>query len=560
MWKKIENYYWTLKYLKKSQLFYLLKNRLERGKKAVTEVQASKTCPLALWMRGLDEDSEYLKRFDVEEILEGRVTLLYESGSPEGENWEHPDRSHLWNFNLHYLEFLIPLAAAYRRERDIRYYDCFKNYCLRWIEDNQSGRGDGWHPYTISLRLTSLWVCMDGFGDILQQDSEFLQKLNSSMYAQYQHLQKRMERHLLGNHYFENLKAVLLGARYFQEPRVYHRTKKRLAEQIKEQILPDGVHYERSMMYHKIILEDLMRVEKALENRNGSPQSAEKNIHLSGLEKVIQRMADAAYSLEEGMGHTPLFNDAGDNVARPLAGILEALEEEFSIRPKERRAFSRSGYYILQNEDLKLVFDAGEIAPVYMPGHAHCDGLSFELSWRGEPLFVNSGTGQYQGPLRAYFRSTAAHNTVVIDEEEQSVCWGEHRVGRRISAVSAVCKEGQVEGSLTTCTGRQQTRRVTLEDRTVVIGDQVKGHAAGYLHLAPGYEYMLLEDCILIRDKMEKKICKLYLMPEDTVQIYKDGILCSYTPEFGKTEQISVLEILWNGDGTEHEIQIQFLC
>ncbi len=560
MWKKIENYYWTLKYLKKSQLLYLLKNRLERGKKAVTEVQAPKTCPLVLWMRGLDEDPEYLKRFDVEEILEGSVTLLYESGRPEGENWEHPDRSHLWNFNLHYLEFLIPLAAAYRREKDIRYYDCFKDYCLRWIEDNRGGSGDGWHPYTISLRLTNFWICMDGFGDILQKDTEFLQKLNNSMYAQYLHLQKRMERHLLGNHYFENLKAVLLGARYFQEPKVYHRTKKRFTEQIKEQILPDGVHYERSMMYHKIILEDLMRVERALRSRNGSLQRAEKNTHLSGLGKVMQRMADAAYSLEKGMGHTPMFNDVGDNVARPLAGILEALEEEFHIRPKERRAFPRSGYYVLQNEELKVIFDAGEIAPVYMPGHAHCDGLSFELSWKGEPLFVNSGTGQYQGPLRAYFRSTAAHNTVVINGEEQSVCWGEHRVGNRISEVSAACEGRWVEGSLTTCTGRRQTRRIGLEDKAVVIKDQVKGSAAGYLHLALEYEYMLLEDYILVQDRSGKKICEIHVMPEDTVQIYKDGILCSYAPEFGNTEQISVLEILWNGDRTEHEIRIQFLC
>lgn len=560
MWKKIENYYWTLKYLKKSQLFYLLKNRLERGKKAVTEVQAPKTCPLALWMRSLDEDPEYLKRFDVEEILKGSVTLLYESGRPEGENWEHPDRSHLWNFNLHYLEFLIPLAAAYRREKDIRYYDCFKNYCLRWIEDNRGGTGDGWHPYTISLRLTSLWICMDGFGDILQEDKEFLQKLNDSMYAQYVHLQKRMERHLLGNHYFENLKTVLLGARSFQEPKVYYRVKKRFADEIKEQILPDGVHYERSMMYHKIILEDLMRVEKTLGNQNGSLRRAEKNIHLSGLGKVMQRMADAAYSLEKGMGHTPLFNDAGDNVARPLAGILEALEEEFHIRPKERRAFPRSGYYVLQNEDLKLVFDAGEIAPVYMPGHAHCDGLSFELSWKGEPLFVNSGTGQYQGSLRAYFRSTAAHNTVVINEEEQSVCWGGHRVGKRISEVSAASEGRWGKGSLMTCAGKHQRRRIELEDRTVVIKDQVEGSAAAYLHLAPAYEYVLLENCILVQDRMGEMTCKLFMMPEDTVQIYKDGILCSYAPEFGKTEQISVLEILWNGDGTEHEIRIQFLC
>ena len=81
----------------------------------MTQAKAPKTRSLSLWMQGLDEHPEYLKRFRVEEILKGNVTLLHESGRPEGKNWEHPDRSHLWNFNLHYLEFLIPLAAAYRR-------------------------------------------------------------------------------------------------------------------------------------------------------------------------------------------------------------------------------------------------------------------------------------------------------------------------------------------------------------------------------------------------------------------------------------------------------------
>lgn len=559
MWKKIENYYWTLKYLKKSQLFYLLKNRMDKGKKAVSRARAGETCPLSVWMPGLDQHPDYLKRFNLEEILSGQVTLLYESGTPGGRNWEHPDRSHLWNFNLHYLEFLIPLAAAYRQKEDSRYYECFRDYCSQWIQDNEEGTGDGWHPYTISLRLTNLWICMDGFGDILQRDTEFLTKLNNSMYAQYCHLQKRMENHLLGNHYFENLKAVLLGAWYFQEPGVYNRYKKKFTEEIKEQILPDGMHYERSMMYHKIILEDLMRVEKVLQGRRDDLQGTGNAGRSAGLKKVIQRMADAAYSLEKDMGRTPLFNDAGDNVARPLTALLKALEEEFHMIPKQRAAFRQAGYYILRNKELKIIFDAGEIAPDYMPGHGHCDGLSFELSWKGKPLFVNSGTGQYQGPLRSYFRSTAAHNTVVIDGEEQSVCWGEHRVGKRIREAAGSYGENRAEGMLITGSGKRQNRKIILKEREVLISDQVKGHVAAYLHLAPEYEYKLLGQEIQIRDRAGKEICRIQTAAGDEVRIHTEGILCSYAPEFGKTERIQVLEMVWNGNGTEHIMKVQFL-
>ncbi|MBS6396208.1 MAG: heparinase II/III family protein [Clostridiales bacterium] len=550
MWKKAEKYYQTLKYLKKSQMKYLVKNRLERRKKAVTDVLSPAHGRLSLWMPRLDSHPDYLERFCLEEILEGKVTLLYEQGIPGGRNWADPEKSHLWNFNLHYLEFLIPLAAAWQEEREQRYYECFRNYCRSWIADNREGNGDGWHPYTISLRLTNLWICMDAFWEILSEDREFFTELNNSMYAQYLHLQKKLELHLLGNHYFENLKAVMLGALYFKEPGVYDAYKFHLQEETEEQILPDGVHYERSLMYHKIILEDLMRTAKAVE-------SADRLLY-ADLLVVIRKMTDAMYSLEEGMGHTPLFNDAGDNVARSMVSLLAALRDEFSITPGCRNAFDASGYYCIRKRDLKLLMDVGEIAPDYMPGHGHCDGLSFELSCKGHPVFVNAGTGQYQGPLRRYFRSTAAHNTVVIDGQEQSECWGEHRVARRISEVSGSCSDTWIRGKLTTCQGRHQSRCIEIKENLVEIWDLVQGHAQAYLHLAPEYVYRVQGRKVLVQDRDGQTVCEIQSMPKDQLLVHTEGEICSYAPEFGKVEEIQVLEISWDSEGTEHGIQVRF--
>lgn len=552
MWKKIDNYYYTLKYLKKSQFGYLVKNRLERGKRAVASLPAPAAAPMPLWIRELDEDPGYLKRFDIEALLDGNVTLLYESGRPEGKNWKVEDKSHLWNFNLHYLEFLIPLAAAWRRSREPKYYECFRSYVRSWMFDNRKGTGDGWHPYTISLRLTNLWICMDGFQEPLEEDEEFLQELQNSMYAQYCHLQKKLERHLLGNHYFENLKAVLLGSLYFQEAEVYKEYKKKFAQEIREQILPDGVHYERSMMYHKIILEDLLRTATAM-------QSFGKRVKPSLLE-ILQKMADAAYSLEDGMGQTPLFNDAGDNVARPLPRLLAVLEKSFGIVPKQQMSFPEAGYYCLRDTDKKLVFDAGEMAPDYMPGHAHCDGLSFELSWKGRPLFVNAGTGQYQGALRPYFRSTLAHNTVVIAGEEQSDCWGEHRVGRRIREVAGDGDGSLVRGSLVTASGRAQKRSIEFAGDQVVICDEVSGQADGYLHLAPEYQYVQQREKILVQSRTDdaEVICEIKPEENDRREIFTTGNICAYAPEFGKILQMQVLKISWEGDGSAHRMLLHF--
>ena len=573
MWKKIENYYWTIKYLKKSQLYHLVRNRLDREKHAVTEAPAPQENPLPLWMEKLDHAPAYRNRFDTEEILNGQVTLLYESGAPGGHNWEHPSRSHLWNFNLNYMEFLIPLAAAYRREKNNRYYHCFRGYCRSWMEDNREGTGDGWHPYTISLRLTNLWICMDGFGEIFQEDRAFRQELNDSMYAQYAHLKKKQELHLLGNHYFENLKTLFLGSLYFRQPEAAKTYGKKFREEMKEQILPDGVHYERSLMYHKIILEDLLRVAKAVRTEE-QPAWDDPEGFRQELERAMRQMADAAWSLERGMGQTPLFNDAGDNVARPLDSLLDSLKTEFGIVPEQKTQFPQAGYYCLEQGRIRINLDAGEMAPPHMPGHAHCDGLSFELSLDGKPLFVNSGTGQYQGPLRSYFRSTAAHNTVVMAREEQSRCWGEHRVGRRISAVSGACGERWAEGRLTTCTGRQQKRRVAFqeprtaaweaeggrrEQQCLQVFDWAEGYARAYFHLAPGYEYLQEGQKVLVRPKGEETVvCEIQTSRTDEVRIWTEGEICSYAPEFGRMETVQVLEIAWDSAGGRHEIKMHF--
>lgn len=553
-------------------MIYLVKNRLERGKKAATEAHAPAGTPLTLWMPALDADAEYLERFSLAELLTGKVTLLHESGRPGGKNWANPDKSHLWNFNLHYLEFLIPLTEEYRKTGDMRYYERFRAYCRSWIADNREGTGDGWHPYTISLRLTNLWICMDGFGSVLREDAGFFRELNDSMYAQYLHLKKKPELHLLGNHYFENLKAVTLGALYFGEPNVYEKYKKKLQTELSEQILPDGVHYERSMMYHKIILEDVMRTAKAL---RASDDSWYRELLI-----VIRKMADAMCSIEGGMGHTPLFNDSGDNVARTYSGLTAALQEEFRILPEKKNAFLNAGYYCLEKGGLKIVMDAGAIAPDYMPGHGHCDGLSFELSKDGSPVFVNSGTGQYQGPYRSYFRSTAAHNTVVIDGEEQSWCWGEHRVAGRITKVSGQAGDSWIKGSLTTYTKKCHARRIAIEEGDpsglkVMVSDKVKGHAAACLHLSPEYEYILQDRTVLVKktssggkadknvspvpEEEEAVICRITAAPDDRLIIHRDDSLCRYAPEFGRLEQMQVLEIIWEGDGSPHTICLNFI-
>jgi len=79
-----------------------------------------------------------------------------------------------------------------------------------------------------------------------------------------------------------------------------------------------------------------------------------------------------------------------------------------------------------------LIFDAGPVGADCLPAHAHCDLLNFEMSPAGARLFVDSGTFDYEeSPMRAYCRSTAAHNVLQIDGVEQCDVWSRFRMGYR---------------------------------------------------------------------------------------------------------------------------------
>ncbi len=82
-----------------------------------------------------------------------------------------------------------------------------------------------------------------------------------SLALQLRWLRRRLEYHLLGNHLLCNGKALVFGRLYFEGPEADEWLRTGLAvveRELREQILDDGAHFERSPMYHLIVLEDLL--------------------------------------------------------------------------------------------------------------------------------------------------------------------------------------------------------------------------------------------------------------------------------------------------------------
>ncbi len=112
------------------------------------------------------------------------------------------------------------------------------------------------------------------------------------------------------------------------------------------------------------------------------------------------------------------------------AARFEALDP-LRARLPARRSFPRGGYYILGDgletpEEVRIVADAGALGYLAIAAHGHADALAFTLTAGGRPLLVDSGTFAYhtEHAWRRYFRGTSAHNTIVVDGEDQSVFAG----------------------------------------------------------------------------------------------------------------------------------------
>lgn len=90
-------------------------------------------------------------------------------------------------------------------------------------------------------------------------------------------------------------------------------------------------------------------------------------------------------------------------------------------------AYDDAGIYVLAHnrgsaQEILCLADAGNLGFLSIAAHGHADALAFTLSIGGVPIIVDPGTYVYHADdyWRSYFRSTKAHNTIVVDNHDQS--------------------------------------------------------------------------------------------------------------------------------------------
>ena len=394
----------TVKYLKPIQIYYRLyyffRNRafnLEAGVKPAQDIKSIK------WENKLNSSlcySHKIKCFTFLNIPHNFSNQI---------DWNYTDYGKLWTYNLNYFDFLNQEGMS-------------KEIGIDLIDDyikNDKTLKDGKEPYPISLRGIN-WV------KFLSENRVCDSRVNKTLHQHYFTLLKNLEYHLLGNHLLENAFSLLFGAYYFQDEKLYIKSRDLLIYELNEQVLKDGAHFELSPMYHQIILSRLLDCIQLIKLNS----IWKKDELLLFLEAKASLMVSWLKNITYSNGEIPMVNDAAYGIA-PQSNELFSYAEEIGIADQQI-PLSDSGYRKILTNNYELFIDVGNVGPDYQPGHAHSDTFNFELYHNKSPIIVDTGISTYEkNKTRQLQRSTYSHNTVILSDFEQSEIWGGFRVARR---------------------------------------------------------------------------------------------------------------------------------
>lgn len=563
-WKQTGRLLRTVRHLRYSQVLWRTRYLLERRLNIQTPLPVSTDSPPAVTTR-LDRlrcipifhrhgpvgsaAVDLLDRGDFRHL-----NLTRSLGSAPVDWQLGPTSQHrLWTVTLHYHEWVYALAEA-AVGGDRRALPLLERLLADWLDrcslDAPGAKPLVWNSFAIATRL-GWWVRAFSLLGLERINPDLAARLLHSCAEQAAYLHAHLEWDLRGNHILRDAVGLAWAARFLSGPlsTEWMHTATRIAlTQAREQVLADGGHFERSPMYHLHVMEDFYLLSELLE----IPLACAR------MRNACRRMAEYASWLRHPDGEIPQLNDAARHaVSSPewmlhLCRTEQQLEVEMRL-PTGGKFFSESGLVVWHHPQWSLFFDVGEVGPDYQPGHAHADTLSFELSWKGERLFIDPGAYSYdRDPRREYDRSTAAHNTVCIDGQNSTEVWDIFRVGRRArprlveaSFTDSGCEAAAGHDGFDHLPGKpHHFRRLRASESGITLIDHIGGegdhHASAGLLLAPGWTATPVSRGWIV-SKSGKRL-RVVLNSHQPLKLRTETALCH--PEYGR--ELETLRLVWD--------------
>jgi hypothetical protein len=396
------------------------------------------------------------------------------------------DIKYVWEPNRHL--HLVTLAQAWHLTDEQRFLYGLKRQIESWLDQCPYPLGPNWtSSLELAIRLINwsiVWQLIGGQESRLFADDEGRRLRSRWLESIYQHLHL-VRGHLsrfssANNHLIGEVAGLFVGAvtwPHWNACGAWADDAKEILE--REALLQngdDGVNREQAISYQQFVLDFL--VIPALAGRaNGREFSADYWRRIEAMMEYLASVMDAG-------GNVPMIGDADDGYAvwlsqepdfcpyrsllatgavlfgradfRAKAGDLDdktrwllgtraqasfhELHPDVNVLPV-RRSFPVGGYYILgckfeTEQEIRAIVDAGPLGYLGIAAHGHADALAMTLSVGGKEFLIDPGTYAYhtQKKWRDYFRGTSAHNTVAVDDENQSVIGGNFMWMQKASA------------------------------------------------------------------------------------------------------------------------------
>ena len=437
------------------------------------------------------------------------------------------DHKIIWELNRH--QHWLALGRGYWLTGDRRYRNRFENELASWLEANPPLLGVNWASMLeLGLRSVS-WIWALHFfvhAGASDDTTPWTVDLLLALDRQLTHIEQNLSyyfspnTHLLG----EALALYVAGIAVPELAASRRRAdigRRILVAELARQVAADGGHCERSTHYHRYTL-DFYAMALAMA-RVASDSIAPV------FERAVLRLASAARVLCDDSGRAPHLGDDDGGMLLPMAGraaddwrdslAIAAIltgqrqlqigpppeethwflshgafgaawtahcRQSANTAPWRSTALADTGYYVSRSASGEhLVIDGGPHG--YMnAGHAHADALAMTLSIRGLPLLIDPGTACYtiDASTRDRFRSTALHNTLVLDGRPQSVPAGPFHWERTANATTHRWRTTDAfdyfDGSHDGYAPVTHRRRVfALHSDVVIVADHVDDPARG---------------------------------------------------------------------------------
>ena len=484
------------------------------------------------------------------------------------------DIKYLWEPNRHY--HLVTLGQAYALSGHTRYLKRIASHIKSWIEQCPYGLGPNWcSSLELGIRLINWWLVWQLIGGLKSpvfdghSGRRFRDLWLRSIYKHVTFIRSFYSRYSsANNHLIGETAAVVIATAvwpYWDNfAAAGSEARKILIKECLEQNYDDGVNKEQAIWYQQFVLDFLILASTCLPDSPG----LFPHVYWDRIEAMLEFIA----AMRDRDGNMPMFGDADDGVVckldqspeqcpfasllhkgaflfnrsdfRPLSNAANDQETEWlaaisgGFRPIHRpdmrdrsipTNFPRGGYYTFSSDPAsepkaRMVVKAGPLGYGPIAAHGHADALSVYLTIDGQEILVDPGTYAYHTATkwRDYFRGTSAHNTVRLDELNQSsiggnFLWAEHantqcELISRIPDVDEFIAQHDGYSRLREPVCHRRTIRHSKIDRRYFIIDELIGSGEHKIEIF----FHLAEDCLVTKN-------------EDTWQVASGNAITEFT-------------------------------